>query len=92
MMKIICPIGIHLVKEHSLHIPPSKKHPDKISAYHEIFMRWEKLMKGEKYVCLAGQFINHEEKANDGVKIEENYWIYDKVQTKKGFNSYFVEH
>lgn len=24
----ICPIGTHLVKEHPLHIPPSKKHPD----------------------------------------------------------------
>lgn len=63
-----------------------------ISAYHEIFMQWEKLMKGEKYVCLAGQFINHEEKTNDGVMIKENYWTYDKMKTKKGSNSYFVEH
>ncbi|MBA2653777.1 MAG: hypothetical protein H0U71_01765 [Gammaproteobacteria bacterium] len=63
-----------------------------ISAYHEVFLRWEKLMKGEKYVCLAGEFISHDEKINDGVKIEENYWTYDKIKTKKGSNSYFVEH
>lgn len=63
-----------------------------IRVYHEIFMRWEKLMNGEKYVCLAGQFINHEEKTNDSVKTEENYWTYDKMKTKKGSNSYFVEH
>lgn len=63
-----------------------------ISAYHEIFMRWEKLMKAEKYVCLAGEFINHEEKMIDGDKIEENSWTYDKMKTKKGSNSYFVEH
>ncbi|MBA2653776.1 MAG: transglycosylase SLT domain-containing protein [Gammaproteobacteria bacterium] len=24
----ICPIGTHLVKEHALHVPPSKKHPE----------------------------------------------------------------
>lgn len=45
-----------------------------ISAYHEIFMRWEKLMNGEKYVCLAGEFIRHKEKMNDGVKTEVNSW------------------
>jgi len=62
-----------------------------ISAYHEIFMRWEKLMKGEKYVCLAGEFISHEEKMDDGVKTEENSWTYDKMKTNKGTNSFFVE-
>lgn len=63
-----------------------------ISAYHETFMRWEKLMKGAKYVCLAGEFIRQEEKMNEGIKIEENFWTYDKMKTKKGSNSYFVEH
>jgi hypothetical protein len=27
----ICPIGTHLVNEHSLHVPSSKKHPDGIT-------------------------------------------------------------
>ncbi len=32
----LCPIGKHLVREHTVHVPPSKKHPDGIvSTWHE---------------------------------------------------------
>lgn len=61
-----------------------------ISAYHDIFMQWEKLMKGERYICLAGEFSRHEEKMNNETRTEENSWIYDGMRTNKGSHFYFI--
>lgn len=46
-------------------------------------------MKGEEYVCIAGNFVSYEENIKNGIKIEVNSWIYDKLKTKKGSSSFF---
>jgi len=61
-----------------------------ISAYHDIFMQWERLMRDEKYVCLAGEFRSHQELVNDGIKTEENSWTYSGMRTNKGSHFYFI--
>lgn len=55
------------------------------STYEERFKLWLKLMKGQKYVCLSGNFVNREEKANGVI----TRWIFEKIKTKKGCDSYF---
>lgn len=57
------------------------------SAYEYRFKLWLKLMKNQKYVCLAGNFVNREEKANSVI----TRWIFEKIKTKKGCDSYFKE-
>jgi hypothetical protein len=56
------------------------------STYEERFTLWLKLMKNEKYVCLAGNFINREEKSK-GVMTS---WVFEKIKTQKGCDSYFT--
>lgn len=53
------------------------------------FTHWHHLMKGEKYVCLAGHFVSREHHIEKGVKTEVYGWIFDKIKTKKGCASYF---
>ncbi|MBA2654380.1 MAG: hypothetical protein H0U71_04850 [Gammaproteobacteria bacterium] len=61
-----------------------------ISAYQEHFTRWQRLMKGQKYVCIAGSFGDHKEEVIHGIKREENSWTFDRIKTKKGMDSYFI--
>lgn len=61
-----------------------------LETFHKDFNRWQKLMKGEKYVCLAGDFVSIEnEFAPNGKKMKVYGWIFDKLKTKKGCASYF---
>lgn len=47
------------------------------------------LMKNENHVCLGGIFVDLET-SNKNVSNQKIYgWIYDKVKTKKGCESYF---
>lgn len=55
----------------------------------EVFNAWRKLMKGEKYVCLAGRFSSREEFIRDNKKWTIYYWTFEKIKTKKGCRSYF---
>lgn len=57
------------------------------SAYEQRFKLWLELMKNEKYVCLAGNFVNREEKTKGII----SFWIFEKIKTKKGCDSYFEE-
>lgn len=52
------------------------------------FNKWLELMKGEKYVCLAGDFVQREHVVR-GIFREEYGWIFEKLKTKKGCDSYF---
>jgi hypothetical protein len=45
------------------------------------FNQYVKVMQAEKYVCIAGNFIETEGKTV--------YWIFEKVKTKKGCEAYF---
>jgi hypothetical protein len=66
------------------------RRPWPVSAYEKKFNLWIKLMKGEKYVCFAGDFIGREDKVNHGTKQRVYSWEFDKIKTKKGCDSYFT--
>ena len=51
---------------------------------------WGRLAKNEKYVCLAGGFSGEEEVIEDNNKLKKYYWVFEKIKTKKGCDSYFV--
>jgi hypothetical protein len=50
--------------------------------YQDKFNAWIKLMKGVKYVCLAGSFIDRVDKVDNGKKRQTYYWVFDKIRTK----------
>ena len=56
----------------------------------EVFNAWRKLMRNEKYVCLAGLFSSKEEIISDNKKRDNYYWVFEKIKTKKGCDSYFA--
>lgn len=60
-----------------------------VGEFQKDFNRWRKLMKGEKYVCLGGHFVDYEKTKDHGVAVETYGWIFDKIKTKKGCYSYF---
>lgn len=62
-----------------------------VDGYEEQFNLWRKLMKKQKYVCLAGSFISKDEKIVDGKKQYIYAWTFEKIKTKKGHDSYFLE-
>lgn len=56
-----------------------------------IFKKWQKLMKNEKYVCLAGSMGRAEKKIKKN-KLHIKYaWIFEKIKTLKGCDSYFTD-
>lgn len=57
--------------------------------YEKRFHYWHKLMKGEKYVCLAGSFGRREQKRENGIDLSVYSWTFDKIRTKKGCDSYW---
>lgn len=57
--------------------------------YHLAFNQWLKLMKSEKYVCLAGLFSGREEYISNNKKWIKYHWTFDKIKTKKGCDSFF---
>lgn len=60
-----------------------------ITGYQKRFNKWLKLMKDEEYVCLAGHFVNQEKKIINGKTWITYGWIFEKIKTKKGCDSYF---
>jgi hypothetical protein len=55
------------------------------------FNQYVKLMQAEKYVCIAGNFIESEEKTIESVKQHTHYWVFEKMKTKKGCEAYFED-
>jgi hypothetical protein len=56
-----------------------------LKSFHAVFNLFERLMKKEKYVCLAGDFISVEEESTElGKKIKTYWWIFKNLKTKKG--------
>ena len=60
-----------------------------VSDYQKRFNKWRELMKNEKYVCLAGSSVLREKKIEDGKTKEIYSWVFEKIKTKKGCDSYF---
>jgi hypothetical protein len=53
------------------------------------FNNWRRIMKREKYVCLAGSFISHSQPVENGIKRDISSWTFDRLKTKKGCVAYF---
>ena len=66
------------------------RRPTAIDDEQETFNRWQKLMKNEKYVCLAGRVGHHEKKTTDNKIYVTYFWTFDRIKTKKGCDSYFA--
>ncbi len=59
------------------------------SGYQARFNTWLRLMKGEKTVCIAGSLAKSEERTVSG-KVRTIYsWVFVKLKTNKGCDSYF---
>lgn len=59
-----------------------------VTDYEKKFNLWRKLMKNEKFVCLAGAFSDRERERLNG-KIKETYnWIFERIKTKRGCDCY----
>lgn len=61
-----------------------------LSTYEKRFNLWIKLMKGEKYVCIAGRFFTCKDKVMSGRNWQVCEWVFEKIKTKKGCDSYFI--
>jgi len=53
------------------------------------FDLWLKLMKNQKYVCLAGSYITKENNVIKGKKQQKYIWVFEKLKTRRGRDSYF---
>ena len=60
-----------------------------VSGYEERFNLWIRLMKDQKYVCFSGGFFGKEDSMINGKKQKTYSWVFDKIKTKKGCDSYF---
>lgn len=61
-----------------------------IIEYQKRFNKWLGLMNGEKYVCLAGHFVDIKKKKVMNGRTQTTYrWVFEKLKTKKGCDSYF---
>ncbi len=68
----------------------SMRRPWAIDEQEIIFKKWQKLMKNEKYVCLSGNMGRSEKKIKHN-KLHIKYsWIFEKIKTLKGCDSYFT--
>jgi hypothetical protein len=52
------------------------------------FKLWHRLMKDQKYVCFAGSFSSKKEVIDQAIPREIYSWIFEKIKTKKGKDSY----
>lgn len=59
-----------------------------VKDYEKRFNLWKKLMKGEQYVCLAGEFSDRKRKMKNGKTKEIYSWTFERIKTKKGCDSY----
>jgi hypothetical protein len=64
------------------------RRPWPVSEYLPRFKLWHELMTDQKYVCFAGSFSSKEEVIENSIPREIYYWIFEKIKTKKGKDSY----
>jgi hypothetical protein len=60
------------------------------SANIDVFQRYQKLVRGQQYICLEGTYFFYKDVVTDGKKRRTYYWTFEKIKTKKGCESYFV--
>ena len=61
-----------------------------VSSSVTVFNQYQKLVQGQKYVCLEGTYFFYKDKVIDGKKRRIYYWTFEKIKTKKGCASYFL--
>lgn len=64
------------------------KNLDFVKDFQKQFNSWRKLMKGEKYVCLAGSFISRSQSTENGINQDVSSWTFERLKTKKGCVAY----
>jgi hypothetical protein len=52
------------------------------------FNQYLKIMQGERYVCLAGSYMENETRIIQGKNQQVHYWAFVKIKTKKGCEAY----
>lgn len=85
----IAELEIKIWIKHGVYHEYGMSRVETFSDYQKILNRWHYLMKKEKYVCLAGHFVDKNTRIENGISQEVHEWIFDKIKTKKGCNSYF---
>jgi len=53
-----------------------------------LFNRYLKLMQGEKYVCLAGSYLETKTIVSKEKRQRVHYWNFEKMKTSKGCEAY----
>ena len=81
-LKIVVWVNQHLIHEYGMRKRLS------ITDFERRFNKWREIMKREKYVCLAGDFVNYEHKNENGIDMDIYSWLFEKIKTKKGCDSY----
>jgi len=61
-----------------------------VSGNEKNFNRYQRIMRGQKYICLEGTYFFYKDTVTDGKKRRIYYWTFEKMKTKKGCESYFV--
>ena len=67
----------------------SMRRPWAINEQEKAFHRWQGLMKNEKFVCLAGSVGQIDKKLKNSKIYIKYSWVFEKIKTKKGCDSYF---
>lgn len=57
-----CPIGQHFVKEHTIHIQPSKKHPKGELRDYLVRVPWNKLLDPTSNICIGIRWLFQKKK------------------------------
>jgi len=60
-----------------------------VSGNKKNFQRYQKIMRGQKYICLEGTYFFYKDVATDGKKERIYFWTFEKMKTKRGCESYF---
>lgn len=51
---------------------------------------WNKIIKNQPYTCLGGIYVG-EDKLLPGATVKVKGWVFDKIKTKKDYDSFFDE-
>ena len=54
------------------------------------FNHFQKLVNKQNYICLEGAYFYYKDKIIDGKKERIHYWTFEKLKTKRGCASYFL--
>jgi len=61
-----------------------------ISVYQDRLRRWKKLMHHESYTCLSGEYGGREMITKNANHQTVYSWVFDRIKTSKGCDSYFT--